>query len=756
MTEQMDVVLARRFSNEREREAVFKCFSRGMKKIAGMDSEGFVNQYDQALVFWQAVRGFSERVSKAVCGIRKHENRFESSHYADSLSIAGGILDVRAEFLREFADHPNPSLRLVADFESLTSGVLRRLMWHENVDFQSLESFLKRITPEQADAFRVHAQIAARNRTVDPKGNWEEYPCFSDGWVNKIANRFEKAEDRYVNRHCRLSEQRLASKAALAHNLFGWDFGFQRYSDEKTETANPTSLPEQALLSVRGEDFSVNTESRGVYWWLYKTLRCNSLWGEEDSVKLKSHVCPGFWMTVFAWTFFLLGSPALLLAGTASFDTVYGKAMVAAGMVTPAILSAFFLAWFFRKFGDEYDKKFFVGAVFIASLTVGIALLGHGLYEAAKWLDWNEPVNWLIVTFIPIWAGYALARERSTYPWQLPVFGPIFLVAIPVRAIWIGFERHPEEMLRALEVIAKGLVFIIGMAIGVGLVFLGYVGLKKLLETLEAKAEESAEKAGAYVVAGEIAKAGDHLSHERFRWISMLVMGVVGVLAFGGVLAAIVKTALSEGGIPLLAYSLGLILAYGVAVFVLMVWSGANSSYRLNDAEFERRILKEMGVWHDGVANAILENPHLHKGFGQFDKEHILFLLRSQNFLRCWHALDEGVLYEMVRKVTPDDIRYFVAARAKTHILPYVAAGMKYKEAWPKFRQDQAERQKREFEKQALKNQRQEATNGIKEAIADFFLFVPRMIGRVFGTLMMLKRTFDNHCPHIHRPKPVG
>jgi hypothetical protein len=81
---------------------------------------------------------------------------------------------------------------------------------------------------------------------------------------------------------------------------------------------------------------------------------------------------------------------------------------------------------------------------------------------------------------------------------------------------------------------------------------------------------------------------------------------------------------------------------------------------------------------------------------------------------------------------------------------------MKYKEAWPKFRQDQAERQKRESEKQALKNQRQEATKGVKKAVVDFFLFVPRMIGMVYETFRMLKKTFDNHCPHIHRSKPVG
>ena len=97
----------------------------------------------------------------------------------------------------------------------------------------------------------------------------------------------------------------------MSYNLLGLDFGFNAYpkganNDEKVIEISPLKF-----LSVKNhaDDFVVNTETGGKYWWLYRTARSNYAWNSNREISLKTHICPGFWYTIFVHLLFWVISP---------------------------------------------------------------------------------------------------------------------------------------------------------------------------------------------------------------------------------------------------------------------------------------------------------------------------------------------------------------------------------------------------------------------------------------------------------------
>lgn len=737
--------------SDAERDALLKAFSRSFAKVATASvGSDFPTETDQAIEFWKQVRAFPERAFKTLKAVRERVTGVKVFH-SEHEQLKYDVFVLRLAYLRRYENHENRYLRIVADLESLRTPVLRRLFWFANFDFQSYGSFFKRITPEQEASLAEHAKISCRFMLCEEN---VEFPCFSAGFANAVANKFETRETSISNRiGTNDDEVRYSSKSAIAHDLFGWDFGFQLYSDENAEFKNPTSLPEQAILSFRGEDFSVNTESRGIYWWLYKTIRSNSLWGDGD-VRLRAHVCPGFWATVFLWAFLLVGSPALFVAGILNFDELYGKILLVPGAVTPLLAGAMGYSRFMQKFGDGYDKKFAVGSLLVVVATLVVAVIGTAVFELFKWMDWTEPVNWLIVAFLPMWAGYSLSREKGVAPWELPVIGPLFIYAIMGRAWWIAYSQHPEEFFLVLKYVGMGIATLLA---GGSCLFAGYLAirlLKKLSNRLCDSSSNTKGRAIEYVRSGDVRKAVAYVGNERLRSVVSMALGGIGLIFL---LGTSVSVAMSEMGVEFIFPILALAL-YVSGIFGIIGWYGLSAAYELAPANFDMEVVESIVGFHNvpEIRLAIVRNPAFRRKDGTFDEELIAKFMKSENFKACWNRLDLQKMADMVASCTPMSVEYFIKAKTKTRLLPYVAKGLPYGKARLAYVRDTEIMEKERSRLLEEAKKRREAKQRTKKTVMDTLLYLPRAIGAAASTVGLLKKTFDNHCPHIYRSKQVG
>lgn len=203
----------------------------------------------------------------------------------------------RIPFLAYFVANSNPLIRIVAMAESLPTGVWRKILWKHNIDFMSFESFLRRLEEKQIEAI---------------KQNYED--LFVAGEVPRIFSRLERffrgiTVEKLLEEGFN-SEKRYSRKAAMSFNLLNLDFGFNAYpkgvkDDTKVEEISPLKF-----LSVKNhaDDFVVNKED-GKYWWLYRKARSNYVWRPNREVKIKTHICPGFWYTLLVHSVFWIASP---------------------------------------------------------------------------------------------------------------------------------------------------------------------------------------------------------------------------------------------------------------------------------------------------------------------------------------------------------------------------------------------------------------------------------------------------------------
>lgn len=750
-------VLEHAVAGNAERIAVSEALENGIGKVSlGSVGKEYATETEQALAFWAACRESVERIRDAeesVTGERKLTN-FDA-------------FLCRMAYLRRFELHPNPLVRLVADFETLSANALRRVLWFANVDFQSFESFLKRITPDQIEVFRENAASAfelAMERCGLPHEKTDDLPCFRLGWQNAVANRFgpkSRTGDWWKERLYGKLGNRYESKAAIAHDILGWNFGFQLYSDAKTEKKNPESLPEQALLSKRGEDFSVNTESRGAYWWLYRTLRSNLLWGKDDEVELRAHVCPGFWMTVFAWLFLVAGSPACLVAGFLFGDALWGVpayALFVPGAATPLLGVAFAFAWFVRKFGRQYDKEFVGASAFLAGGVLAVGFAGHHLHALANWLDWSEPLNWLIAAFLPMWFGYWVSNKDPN-PWKMPVLGPLFLTAITLRGAYASYDRYPEETLQALKIVGIGIAALAGVA---AIVVIGHAllwSLKAMLRYVDDMASD--EKKTASDV-NRLSDGGvtEKLSRHATRWAAVATVSWLAMFGFVIVTSLVGSVAVSGESFGILGLSLlwgtVTVTAYLGCFFAVSAWGSTGNYLSLRQETVEAAAMAS--VMYGGfdkenpIVRAFLSNPLFRKGYCLFDVEKIKLLTESANFWRCYHEISDADYAEAIRAMTEERLGHFLAAKTKPRFLFYVASGLRYSEARKAYL---ADREKTLAAEAASRFERQKRREN-KKAVSDFFLFLPRSAWKLVASLAAVKTWFDNLCPRYFRPKPVN
>lgn len=291
-----------------------------------------------------------------------------------------GIADneERRNLIKDLFITDNKSLKLVFMIESLPDKVWRKLLWKQNMDFMSFESFLRRIDKAQCGAIeKSYAQLFFHEQVpeVMKRTVW-----------NKVKNFFKRISSDSLLKEDYVLENRNQSKPAWAFNLLGLDFGFSLYYLGDNDDTKITNKSWTRFLSIKNHinDFVVDQE-QGKYWWLYRTARSNYVINSKKNVSLKSHICPGFWATFLLHLIFWIGSPVLLVSTLIwlGIDGPHWYLWIPAipGLITPL--------WLFAA---------------------TIKLLDILLNKITKNIKFSKPVKWVLKTIgIMILVALALA-----------------------------------------------------------------------------------------------------------------------------------------------------------------------------------------------------------------------------------------------------------------------------------------------------------------------------------------------------------
>ncbi|MFA4815486.1 MAG: MMPL family transporter [Candidatus Gracilibacteria bacterium] len=200
-----------------------------------------------------------------------------------------------------FLSDENRLIRLVAMIVLMPTVPWRRILWRYNIDFQSRESFLRRLKPEQLEAIEANFADLAAERIPRAFSRWE---VFTRGiTVAKLKN--------HEIQHPVGRDQ---TKSAWSFNLKPFDFGFNAYPNGDRDDQAEFFVSTKKFLSAKSHenDFVVDKEFGG-YWWLYRKARSNFVWRPNRSVELKQNICPGFWWTIIVHLWFWVISPALFI-----------------------------------------------------------------------------------------------------------------------------------------------------------------------------------------------------------------------------------------------------------------------------------------------------------------------------------------------------------------------------------------------------------------------------------------------------------
>jgi|GEM_PF-4215375 len=761
---------------------------------------------EQALDFWKRLRGFYDRAVRALS--RGNELTGEQKK-----ALEKELFVIRVAYLRWYLVHKNQFIRIVAGIEMLPTAVWRRLLWHKNIDLPldgdgkvCFASCLRRVSPEQAISISLHAHLVYDKIM---KGKDVDFLCFTDGWKNIIANRFSRETERYDAKDP-LGEQaiRYRSRAAIAHNLFGWwDIGFKLYHGAESDFQNPTTLASQVILSRRGESFSVNTESRGAYWWLYRTPRANSLWGNPDKIELNSHICPGFWATIGIWALFLFISPLCagvsllgggesmalgmlyafaclgpllimslfvyddggyrrstlwIYAGLFGFTAIMVSLWVgfwnlgwstawlkypvwAIGAITPTILLAFALQWCIQKLSNKYDKNFIQYVCILSIAIFGGSFGGYHVYQLLSLLDWSDPISGMGVTLSILWIAQALSKKKLMWPWKLPVFGPILSAGIILRGGWLLYQYYPEQFWKICIVIAEGIGMVVGMVVGV-------IACYWLYDKGQQWIKDRAERWKAYLSQRRIDKIKEEIFAIRIMQAYLFVIGCFSAHTLFRFACRIADSGLMFVLGEILG-SLSQILIITIAVVFLpmsILYLGLmfHEREKIDPMRFEA--IQVAGnckySMHTLVVQALLSNPTFRIGFGQLDPVRIEMLMSSKNheLLRdAYHWHDSEYLW-ILQAMTVKTLKYFC----------YIELPEGESHLLPLIARGMWYEEAREAYRKQQK--RKQAWDAFCQTIARVFSAPKVLIQGVENAadgLMAAKEWFDHSCPHIEKSK---
>jgi hypothetical protein len=282
---------------------------------------------------------------------------------------------------------------------------------------------------------------------------------------------------------------RYQTKSAIAYDFFGWGFGFSKYPQESDDTEISNKVAHQFLSPKNKEnDFSVNQEEGGIYWFLYKNCRSNYLWCSDKEVALKRAICPGFYLTLIAWAFVLLFAPVLIVAGVLKYSTLRTRKWMSETIDIDTgywddLLTTFGKIFFFTIIG------FCIGY-----LCIGIEILFSGDKLAAI----------LTTSFLALYIFHMQYYGELILPTSVPWVGKLATFAISLKTLLLYHEKilafFPKIVgtLAILVSVARENMFLIvfvSTVLGFGYIwFLAAKGLSEILNPSDEKSILRAQK----------------------------------------------------------------------------------------------------------------------------------------------------------------------------------------------------------------------------------------------------------------------
>lgn len=290
--------------------------------------------------------------------------------------------EMKREFLMNFVQKENPLLALVAKMEMLPDKIWRKILWRHNIDFLSLESFLRRITVEQRAAIDQNWEdiYGARKRTPSVlKLTVRDRILLL---IYFVMRKFGSTIADYSDSIIDTDNTRYQSKGAWAYNLARLDFGFAKYPDGVVTDKEIENRSALRFMSTKNHvnDFVVNLDD-GIYWFMYKFAR-SYMWIFKDpqNVKLSPWICPGFWKTLLLNAWFWLGPLSFVLLLTSSDPSWYkivfmltASALTIFWLIILVIVVGYRILWVIYKALDKLTNH--VGYVIWASVKAGLITL---------------------------------------------------------------------------------------------------------------------------------------------------------------------------------------------------------------------------------------------------------------------------------------------------------------------------------------------------------------------------------------------
>jgi len=233
-----------------------------------------------------------------------------------------------AEFVAKIKlDPDNIYTQTVLNIEWLPTKAWRKILWQENINFESYESCLRRLTAEQHLVIANNAKDFVEAKQVPRIFSWFDKAFRGISYENLLKSNLDY-------------DQRYTSKGTLSYNLLNLDFGFNAYPGRENDDSKIVEFSPLRFLSTKNheDDFIVNQED-GRYWRLYKSARSNYVYRPEREVKLKTHICPGFWYTLFVHFLFWIASPICAVIGIEQIADGYQLDLALSSILIPGLLT---------------------------------------------------------------------------------------------------------------------------------------------------------------------------------------------------------------------------------------------------------------------------------------------------------------------------------------------------------------------------------------------------------------------------------
>jgi len=275
----------------------------------------------EALAFWSFVR------KRTITGeIEKEKEN------GDEIKVLKPRPD-RDDFLSAFIGNENRFIDLIARIELLPTKIWRKVLGQENVNFESWESFLRRIDVDQ---------IAALSTALS---NWQKgcLDTFSKKEIFWGRITIESLKDTVID-----YDKRYMSKGSYSYNIGGLDFGFNQYSGGLSDDTRVTERGVKQFFSISNfwaelwykeeevnkaihEKLFVVDEDDGKYWWYFRKSRSNCVQFPNKEVKLGHHICPGFWYTLgyFILMWFVSPLAGIYVLADGGWDSYFAMILAA-------------------------------------------------------------------------------------------------------------------------------------------------------------------------------------------------------------------------------------------------------------------------------------------------------------------------------------------------------------------------------------------------------------------------------------------